>query len=231
MVKSAPFAGFSKNTIQFFEELRENNDRHWFEQHRDIYENYVLEPAKAFVLAMGARLREIAPRILAIPRVNKSLFRISRDTRFSLDKSPYKTNLGLYFWEGTRPRMECPGFYFHLEPPKMLLGTGFYFFPDRLLDRYRRAVVNPKMGREIAKIIDEITLMKGWTLGGQHYKRLPPGFDPSHPNARLLLHNRLNFSQETDIPQEFFSSRLIEYCFKKYVLFASLHRWFVKVLS
>ncbi len=231
MAKSESFTGFSKDTIKFFEELRENNNRHWFEQHREMYENSVLEPAKAFVLAMGARLREIVPRIMAIPRVNKSLFRISKDTRFSLDKAPYKTNLGLYFWEGTRPRMECAGFYFHLEPPKMILGAGFYVFPDHLLNIYRRAVVHPKTGKELSRIIDEIVRIKGWTLGGKHYKRVPPGFDPSHPNARLLLHKGLHISQETGIPKEFFSSRLVEYCFERYAPFAPLHRWLVKVLS
>jgi len=231
MVNNTAFTGFSKDTVKLFEEMREKNDRHWFEQHRDMYENSVLEPAKAFVLAMGVRMHEIAPRIMAIPRVNKSLFRISKDTRFSLDKSPYKTNLGIYFWEGRRSRMECPGFYFHLEPPKMILGAGFYIFPDQLLNRYRRAVVDPKMGKEIAKIIDEIEQMKGWTLGGKHYKRLPPGFDPFHPNARLLLHKGLHFGQETDIPNEFFSSRLVDYCFERYAPLAPLHRWLVKVLS
>jgi uncharacterized protein (TIGR02453 family) len=231
MAKSTAFTGFSKDTIKFFDGLRKNNNKDWFEQHRDMYENSVMEPSKAFVLAMGARLRAIAPRIIAVPKVNKSLFRISRDTRFSLNKSPYKTNLGIYFWEGVRPRMECPGFYFHLEPPKMILGAGFYVFPDRLLHLYRRAVVDPRMGKEITKIIEEITRIKGGILGGQHYKRIPAGFDPSHPNARLLLHKGLHFGQETDIPKEFFSSRLVEYCFERYAPCASLHRWLVKVFS
>ena len=123
MAKNTAFTGFSKDTIKFFDGLRKNNNKDWFEQHRDMYENSVLEPSKAFVVAMGARLRAIAPRIIAVPKVNKSLFRINRDTRFSLNKSPYKTNLGIYFWEGVRPRMECSGFYFHLEPPKMILGV------------------------------------------------------------------------------------------------------------
>ena len=231
MVKSESFTGFSKNTIIFFEKLRENNNRNWFEQHRDMYESSILEPSRAFVLAMGARLRTIVPRIMAIPRVNKSLFRINRDTRFSQDKSPYKTNLGLYFWEGMRSRLECPGFYFHLEPPKMMLGCGFYVFPDRYLDRYRRAVVDPKKGKEIAGIIEKTAGMKGWTIGGKHYKRVPPGFNPSHPNAQLLQHKGLYFGQETDVPQEFFSSRLVEYCFENYARFGPLHKWLVKVLS
>jgi len=231
MEKTTVFSGFSKDTIKFFDGLQKNNNRHWFEEHRGMYENSVLEPSKAFVKAMGARLRTIAPKIIAVPKVNKSLFRISRDARFSLNKSPYKTFLGIYFWEGMRQRMECSGFYFHLEPPKMILGVGVYVFSDRLLHQYRRAVIDTKMGKEIAKVIEQITRIKEGILGGQHYKRIPAGFDPSHPNARLLLHNGLHFGQEMDIPKELFSSQLVEYCFERYAPCASLHRWLVKVLS
>jgi uncharacterized protein (DUF2461 family) len=70
-----------------------------------------MKPARQFVLAMGEQLRQIAPGVHAEPEVNRSIFRIHRDTRFSKDKTPYKTNLELLFWEGEGHRMECPGFY------------------------------------------------------------------------------------------------------------------------
>ena len=156
MNQATAFQGYSKETISFFKGLKKNNTRQWFEGHREIYENHVLEPSKAFVVALGARLKEISPRIIAAPKINKSLFRLNRDTRFSLDKSPYKPNLGIYFWEGTRSRMECPGFYFHIEPPVLLLAGGMYMFPNRLMDRYRHAVVHPRHGPKLIKIIEAI---------------------------------------------------------------------------
>jgi uncharacterized protein (TIGR02453 family) len=79
-------------------------------------------PSGAFVVSMGAKLKAISPAIKAIPKVNQSLFRVNRDTRFSADKSPYKTNLGIWFWEGEKKRMECPGFYFHLDTENLMLG-------------------------------------------------------------------------------------------------------------
>ncbi len=129
------FSGFTRETIRFFTALRMNNNRDWFERNRETYETQVMAQARAFVTAMGASLKSIAPRIVAAPKVNKSIFRINRDTRFSQDPSPYKTNLGIYFWDGLRSRMESSGFYFHLEPPNLILGGGMYMIPDNLLGR------------------------------------------------------------------------------------------------
>jgi uncharacterized protein (TIGR02453 family) len=219
------FRGFSKETVEFFRGLKRNNNKDWFEAHREVYQDHVLEPAKAFVVAMGPRLKEISQNIVAAPKVNKSIFRLNRDTRFSLDKTPYKPNLGLYFWEGPRSRMESPGFYVHLEPPTFLLGAGYYMFPDWIRERFRRAVLHPKSGRELASILKKITRTSDFEIGGKHYKRVPSGYDASHPNAPLLLHNGLHAGWETTVPKEFFTPGLVDYCFEKFRLFADLHRW------
>jgi uncharacterized protein (TIGR02453 family) len=227
-IEQAPeFSGFSSETVDFFIKLKKNNTREWFEAHRESYETYVLAPSRAFVSAMGNRLRTLCPKIISVPRVDKSIFRLHRDTRFSLDKSPYKTNLGIYFWEGGKSRMDGPGFYVHLEPPKFLLGAGFFMFPDRLLDYYRRAVVHPRWGGELRRIIDEISKTSDLKLGGKKYKRLPAGFDPAHRNAELLLHNGLHVSYETTIPQEFVTPGLVDYCLEKFKPAIPLHKWLV----
>jgi uncharacterized protein (TIGR02453 family) len=225
MPEVSNFRGFSKETVAFFRGLKRNNSRNWFESHREIYENHILEPAKAFVVAMGRRLKEISPNIVAAPKVNKSIFRLNRDIRFSLDKSPYKPNLGLYFWEGPRSRMESPGFYVHLEPPTFLLGGGYYMFPDWLLERYRRAVLHPKHGRELASILKKIAETTDFEIGGRHYKRVPSGCDSAHPNASLLLYNGLHAGWETTVPDELFTPGLVDYCFEKFKPLAPLHRW------
>ena len=231
MNEEQAFRGFSRATVSFFQGLKKNNTREWFESHREIYEREVMEPAKAFVVAMGSRLREISAGIMAIPRVNKSIFRLSRDARFSPDKSPYKPNLGIYFWEGTPSRMECPGFYFHIEPPILLLGAGFYMIPDRLMGRYRHAVVHPQTGKELSRIVSGIRKIGEFELRGKHYKRIPAGFDVSHPNAELLLYNGLYAGYETDIPDEFYTPELVDYCFEKFRPFAPLHGWLVALMQ
>lgn len=223
------FSGFTKETVRFFAALRKNNNKEWFDRNRETYDRHVMAPAKLFVTAMGERLHRIAPHIVAVPKVNKSIFRINRDTRFSLDPAPYKTNLGIYFWDGVRSRMESSGFYFHLEPPDLWLGVGMYIIPDPLLGRYRKALVDPKSGAEIRKITAGISKLDGISLGGQHYKRVPAGFGPAHSNAALLKHKGLYASFESKIPEEFFSARLVEYCFKRFEPLAPLHRWLMKL--
>ena len=93
------FSGFPKGTVSFLRDLAANNNREWFTAHRPEYETAVLEPARAFVRVMGERLRRLSPQIKAEPRIDGSLFRLYRDIRFSPDKSPYKTNLGIFFWK------------------------------------------------------------------------------------------------------------------------------------
>ncbi len=221
------FHGFSRDTVKFLKDLKKHNNREWFNAHKDIYTGQVIGPAQALVTDLGERLKEIAPGIIAVPKPNRSIFRIYRDTRFSSDKSPYKTHLGIYLWEGIRPRMECPGFYFHLEPPNLMLGMGFYMFPRKALEHYRSAVVDPEYGAELTDILSHIEEMEGYTLGGKHYKRIPPGFDSSHPNAELLLHNGLYAGIEAPIPEELYSERLLDYCMERFAPLAGLHRWLV----
>lgn len=85
MSKNFEFNGFSKETIQFFRDLEQNNNKLWFEAHKNDFEHYVMDPAKDFVVTLGTSLQTIAPEVHADPRVNKSIFRIYRDTRFSKD--------------------------------------------------------------------------------------------------------------------------------------------------
>jgi len=118
MSETAAFNGFPRELIQFYQGLSRNNDKSWFNEHKDIYARHVIAPAQDFVVSMGERLRMLSPGIVADTRANGagSIFRIYRDLRFSKDKRPYKTFLGIFFWEGSGKKMENPGFYFHMEP-------------------------------------------------------------------------------------------------------------------
>jgi uncharacterized protein (TIGR02453 family) len=229
MASEAVFSGFTKETVRFFTALKKNNSRDWFAANRETYERHVMAPAKLFVAAMGERLRSIVPDVVAVPSVNKSIFRINRDTRFSLDPSPYKTNLGLYFWDGARSRMESAGFYVGLEPPDIMLGGGMYVIPDALLGRYRKAVVDPKRGAELAKIVAALRAIPGCAVEGAHYKRVPAGFDPGHNNAELLKHKGLYAGFGTKVPEEFFSADFVDYCMERFEPVAPLHRWLMKL--
>ncbi len=125
--------------------------------------------------------------------------------------------------------MDCPGFYFHLEADKLLLGVGIYMFPKQAMDHYRRMVVDPEHGQKLSEVIKRISKIKGCELGGKHYKRIPLGYDPSHPNAELLLYNGLHAGITTGIPVEFYSDKLVGYCWKSFNALAPLHQWLVSI--
>lgn len=226
------FEGFAKQTVSFFSQLAKNNDKGWFDLHRDDYEQHVLAPAQAFVGVMGQQLGKISKGIVADPRVNKSLFRLNRDVRFSKDKRPYKTHLGIYFWEevGGRKRMECPGFYFHLEPGRLMLGVGMYIFPKDVLEAYRQAVVDPKQGPALVRAVKQVE-GKGYSVAGEHYKRVPRGYDPEHKHADLLRHNGLAAMTEGKLPAELYSAKIVERCFSRFKEMAPLHRWLKGLLQ
>jgi uncharacterized protein (TIGR02453 family) len=229
MVPKSGFDGFPKECIRFYKELKKNNTKLWFEQHRSEFDDYVMTPARLFVGEMGARLKMLSSGVNADPRVDRSIFRIFRDTRFSRDKTPYKTNLGIWFWEGDGPRMECSGFYFHLDPSKLMLGVGIYMFPNYMIDEYRNSVVHEKYGKELTGIISRISKVPGCSIGRQHYKRVPRGFDPDHKNAELLMMNGFYGGIESAIPKELYTSEIIDYCYDRYKPFLHLHKWIVGV--
>ena len=226
----ANFRGFPKELIMFFENLKKNNSKDWFEKNRKDYEQFVMHPAREFVEEMGERLRDIAPAIHAIPKINKSLFKINRDVRFSKDKSPYKTFMGIWLWDGDRKRMECSGFYLHVENNMVMIGVGIKMFPKPLLDIYRRAVVDKKSGTELRRIVKKVS-DKGYLVDGKHYKKVPQGYDAEHPNAEFLLYDGLTARIEETIPKAFFSDAIIDYAYSHYRIMLPIHQWLKKVLD
>ena len=118
-------AYFTKATFDFLRELAANNRKDWFAENKERYQADVQRPAMRFVTDFGAPLRRISRNFRADPRpVGGSLFRIHRDTRFSRDKSPYKTHLGIQFRHDLGKDVHAPGFYVHLEPGNVFVGAG-----------------------------------------------------------------------------------------------------------
>ena len=140
------FEGFSPDLLAFLRDLEKNNDKQWFDAHRSAYEALYLEPAKRFVEAMGPGLRKISKHLRAEGRVNGSIMRINRDTRFSKDKTPYKTGLFLLFTEGEGPMKQGAGFGLHLNAKGIGMMGGMFGFDDGELLRFRQAVLDDKAG-------------------------------------------------------------------------------------
>lgn len=225
---SRTFEGFSDQTLQYLRGLQKHNNRDWFHEHKPEHEQYILEPSKAFVEAIAPLIMSISPHIYAEPKVNRSLFRISRDTRFSKNKTPYKTHVAMIFWEGGGKRMDCSSFYVHFDREKLMLGAGMYCFSQPVMEKYRELVAFGKHGEELPKILQSIK-KKGYEIGGEHYKRIPRGYDKESRNAELLLHNGLYAWHEEPLPKEFHSEKLVPYIIKHFKKMAPLHAWLVEV--
>lgn len=144
-VTERSFDGFPPAGLEFLDGLAADNSKAYFDAHRKRYATDLAEPAKAFVEALGGQLCErVSPTIQALPKVNGSIFPINRDTRFSADKTPYKTNLGLVFWEGEQ-RKHSPMLYVGLDASSVTTGVGF--IPISNLDGWRAGLDDPATGR------------------------------------------------------------------------------------
>jgi len=219
------FNGFSHETVDFLTGLKTDNSRQYFEANRSLYDNYFMRDAAGFVDAMGETLRTLSAGIEAIPKRDKSIFRIHRDTRFSPDKRPFKTHMGLFFWEGPGKKMENSGFYFHLEPEKLFLGVGMHTFPPDFMKTYREAVVDDVLGKSMIEAVNQSTANTKFELGWKKYKKTPRGFDPDHPRAEYLLHGGLGVSYEEPFSDRIHSPDIVDYVFSFFQEMAPIHFW------
>ena len=99
------FKGFPKEGLEFMDEIVINNSKEWLDANRERYEKEIVTPNKAYIAEMGEHLQILIPTINAIPKINKSLFRIYRDARFHL-ADPIKERIGIIFWQGQTHRMQ-----------------------------------------------------------------------------------------------------------------------------
>ena len=226
MTVSTAFAGFPREGLEFLEGLAADNTREYFDLHRDTYQSALLQPAKDFVVALGEELRErVSPAIRAEPRINGSILRINRDTRFSTDKRPYKEHVDFWFWEGDAPSRERPGLFVRLRPATVTLGAGMHQFEPPALANYRAAVAEEATGRALEHALMDATGVRGVTLGGLRYKRVPRGFDADHPRAALLRHSALYVSGDWKLPRSVSSPAFVGWTAEKLERMAPVERW------
>lgn len=224
------FDGFKEDALIFLDEIKENNNKVWFENNRHRWEELILEPNKAYVNEMGEHLIALAPFIRAEPKVAGSLFRIYRDTRFSHDKTPIKTKIGILFWQGTSHRMQSPCFYMQYKVEEVLIATGIRVFKTELLKRYREYIKVERNAKALHEILENLKT-KGITINEPHYKRIPAGFEKENTYAYLSLYNGL-FVYKTFKPNKtFFSTKIINYNFKFYDSTIELFNWLDTMLK
>lgn len=225
------FEGFPQEAFDFLSELSRNNNKDWFDAHRGVYDTAIVQPALLFVESMVIAFKAMTPSVKAEPRIGGSLFRIHRDVRFSADKSPYKTHVGVRFRDRdtiTSSRCTGPLFYVEFDAQALRLGVGVKEFDSRTLAAYRDLVAGvdgSPLDRALLTDMVRLATIRGHEILGPVLSRLPKGY-PIDANPELLARKGLFIRSEAAIPHEMKGSEFISYCsgwFRPYVpLFESL---------
>ena len=183
MAAAAP--RFSAETLRFLRALKRNNRREWFNAHRDDYETHVRQPMTAIVERLADDFRAFAPELVASPKV--SMYRIYRDTRFSDNKTPYKTHVAAVFPTRGLLKHEGAGVYFHVSPDEVWVGGGMYSPQPAQLYAVREHIAGHS--RQLRAILESPGFRRQvGRLEGETLKRVPRGFPGDHPAAEFLKH-------------------------------------------
>jgi uncharacterized protein (TIGR02453 family) len=170
------FQGITAGAFEFYEELQNNNNREWWQEHRDRYQSLVKEP-------LASLLADLEPRFGP-----GKLFRPNRDIRFSEDKSPYKTAQG-----AVASVQEGVGYYLQISADGLLVGGGYHSHTPAQLDRYRNSVDASGTGEALRQIVEAVAAA-GFAVEGEKLKTVPRGYAREHPRAELLKHKSLSAS-------------------------------------
>jgi uncharacterized protein (TIGR02453 family) len=225
----ASFGGFRPAAFRFLRDLSRNNEKAWFEAHRDVYEREVREPMRLLVEVIGARLVRIAPEIMGDPK--RSMFRIHRDVRFSRDKSPYKTNAGAWFYHrdagrdvGRAAEGGGAGFYFHIDATTCFMAGGLWMPARPALARIREAIAAHPTA--LPRLTSAPGFRRRFDGLGEETKlhRVPRDFPLDHPAAEWLKLQSFTASASIE-PSVVTSSRLVDHLCRDFELLVPLVRW------
>ncbi len=179
-VSEPRFSGFPTGTIKFLTELKKNNNREWFAEHKSRYEEFVVKPALALIRSLEKPLAKSAPLLkVEAKKMGGSLMRIYKDTRFSKDKTPYKTNIGIQFRHVNGKDVHAPGVYFHIEPGECFIGVGTWRPPADALKKIRDYIVENES--TWSKLLRDKRFCQAFEMHADRLKSTPRGYDKLHP--------------------------------------------------
>jgi uncharacterized protein (TIGR02453 family) len=199
----ATAAYFTSDGLRFLEQLRAHNDKTWFDANKARFEQGLREPGLRLVADLAPVLAKVSKHFVAEAKpMGGSMSRIYRDTRFSKDKSPYKTALFFHFRHARGTEDASPAFYFHVEPGASTVGGGVWHPAPPALDKIRRAIVRSPDAWDRAKGRSKVGA--ACTMGGEMLKKVPRGYDPDDAHAEDL--KRKDFGVHQPAPDALLTS-------------------------
>jgi uncharacterized protein (TIGR02453 family) len=221
------FNGFSQGTLKFLKSLKANNNKVWFEKHRADYQKYVLEPLRNLVTDLGEFMLHIDPRFEITPTINKTISRIYRDTRFSKDKSPFRSSVWITFKNRNKNWTTlASGYFFELSVNSYRYGMGFYNAAPAIMSKFREMIdENPK---EFLKAISFFDKQNEFILEGEKYKRI---LDKSKPEKIQNWYQRKNMYLVCNrkIDDALFSHKLVDDLIVGFKMIAPLYHYLQKI--
>lgn len=223
MAEHDPFSGFPREGLEFLTILG-GKDKAWFDDNRSTYEQAVVAPTKAFVVALGERLTdEIAPGIVAQPKTNGSIAPINNDLRFSPDRAPYKNHLLLKFWDGDNKKT-APTLWVRISETEIGFASGA---PFPSVERWRELVAADSTGGELDAILTQLGRGRKLDIAGRDYKKVPKPYDDDHPRADLLRHKHgIQARWPEPTPASVTRASFVDWCLRRLNACADLHHWF-----
>ncbi|MDD3788550.1 MAG: DUF2461 domain-containing protein [Petrimonas sp.] len=226
MKQVAPFTGFRPETIQFLKELKENNYKQWFEEHKHVYQEHLMEPLKSFATTTSLAMHNLDPAFDL--RLVKMLSRIYRDVRFSINKDPYNSNMWINYQRQNTHWESFPGFFAEIGTEHFMYGMGLFMPKRKMMDRLREEI---SYCRESFEKMSEKALSAGFVIEGDKYKRelannLPEAFQPWMHRKNVYVVKTLPLSDER-IYSEAIALQLIE----DFSQIADLYQFMVSVVE
>jgi uncharacterized protein (TIGR02453 family) len=204
---------FSPLSFDFLNQLAANNDRTWFKINQQQYEDQVRTPALQFITAMQEPILMMSPRFTAVAKkVGGSLMRPQRDSRFSKDKPPYKTNVGIQFRHFQAKDVHAPGFYVHIANDECFIAAGIWHPRSQELNAIRHCIDDNPNG--YLKALAQLS-RAGFELTGDSLTRQPRGFDKNHPLIEELKRKDFIAIKPLSIKQVC-QSNFVDYCAQEY---------------
>lgn len=215
------FQGFPRETFSFLSDLTSNNRKVWFDANRDRFRQFVEQPVQDFVSVMCTRLIHTFGDI---KHLESKVFRIHRDIRFSRDKTPYKTHIGIRFNEDASKNCAAPFFYVQLEAEKLLFATGQKEFDGNALDRYRAAVMDVETGRALETLVKKMR-RNGAGLHGEQLHKVPRGYPADHERADLLRFKGLYQESNLPVTRQICAPECVQVCLEEFAKGKPLYDW------
>lgn len=189
------FNGFSEDAVKFFRGLRKNNTREWFQPRKEIYETKVRAVMEQLVSDLNHEFGKFAPFYISEPK--KAVYRIYRDTRFSKNKTPYKTHVAASFARQGMEKLAAAGYYVSVSDTEVEIGGGLYMSEPDALRSVRTHIADSH--DRFAKIVNNKKLVAAMgPLQGEALTRVPKGFDPNHEAAEWIKMKQWLFFKTLD---------------------------------